>query len=51
MIAPVVLLLSAQGLVQGPWSDRTAPPETRAAALVKEMTIAEKLAMVHGPSE
>ena len=51
MFVPAVLLLSAQGLVQGPWSDQTAPPETRAAALVKEMTLIEKLAMLHGPSE
>ena len=36
-------------LVPGPWSDVTATPDERAAALVKNMTLDEKLEMLHGP--
>jgi|TARA_B110000211_G_C13803984_1_gene431850 beta-glucosidase len=36
-------------LVPGPWSNMNDSPESRAAALLKNMTQAEKLSMLHGP--
>jgi beta-glucosidase len=32
-----------------PWMDRALQPDARAAALLAQMTLAEKIAMVHGP--
>lgn len=37
-------------LVSGPWSDRRVSPEQRAALLLKNMTLEEKFAMLHGPA-
>ena len=37
----------ATALVQGPWSDVSKTPDERAHALVSEMTLDEKLAMLH----
>lgn len=48
-MAALLLVHSASGLVQGPWSDVTLTPDQRATALVKEMTLDEKLTMLHGP--
>jgi len=45
----LLLPLAARALVQGPWSDKTMDPSARAAALVANMTLDEKLAMLHGP--
>ena len=39
----------ASALVEGPWSDMAATPEARAHALVANMTLDEKLTMLHGP--
>ena len=36
-------------LVAGPWSDVSQTPDQRAETLLKEMTLDEKLAMLHGP--
>eukprot|EP00929_Paragymnodinium_shiwhaense_P056860 TRINITY_DN28467_c0_g1_i1.p1 TRINITY_DN28467_c0_g1~~TRINITY_DN28467_c0_g1_i1.p1 ORF type:complete len:546 (+),score=72.31 TRINITY_DN28467_c0_g1_i1:152-1639(+) len=36
-------------LVPGPWADVSKTPEERAAHLVKEMTLDEKLQFLHGP--
>ena len=44
-----MLLAGATALVQGPWSDVSKTPDERAHALVSEMTLDEKLAMLHGP--
>lgn len=53
MVRSVALLallpLAAAYLVPGPWSDVSATPDERAAALVANMTLDEKLAMLHGP--
>lgn len=46
----VTLATPAQGLVQGAWSDRTLDPAARAMLLVKNMTLDEKLLMLHGPT-
>ena len=43
-LAPVLCL----SLVDGPWSDTSAPPKQRAIALAKAMTLDEKLHMLHG---
>lgn len=40
----------AQGLVQGPWSDKSLDPDSRAQTLVSNMTLDEKLLMLHGPT-
>lgn len=32
-----------------PWMNKADPPDVRAHKLIKEMTIAEKVAMLHGP--
>jgi len=46
----LLLLALARGeLVQGPWSDRSLPPGERARRLVSNMTLAEKMSMLHGP--
>jgi beta-glucosidase len=37
-------------LVPGPWSNLNDPPENRAKALLANMTLAEKLSMLHGPA-
>mmetsp|Transcript_9552 Transcript_9552/g.18119 ORF Transcript_9552/g.18119 Transcript_9552/m.18119 type:complete len:717 (+) Transcript_9552:36-2186(+) len=37
------------GLVSGPWSSVSDPPEKRAKALLDQMTLDEKLSMLHGP--
>lgn len=53
MAARHLLLLlpaAAHALVQGPWSDKTMDPGARAKALVANMTMDEKLAMLHGPA-
>jgi len=42
-------LLGAKALVQGPWSDREVLPETRAHLLVRNMTLDEKILLLHGP--
>lgn len=34
-----------------PWMNKADPPSTRAKALVAEMTLTEKVAMLHGPAE
>mmetsp|Transcript_62410 Transcript_62410/g.185932 ORF Transcript_62410/g.185932 Transcript_62410/m.185932 type:complete len:718 (+) Transcript_62410:45-2198(+) len=42
--------LAAHALVPGPWADRALAPERRARALVGNMSLEEKLQMLHGPS-
>ena len=37
-------------LVRGPWSDTTATPDARARALLANMTLDEKISMLHGPA-
>ena len=39
------------GLVPGPWSSPALPPATRAKMLAANMTLDEKLAMLHGPTD
>ncbi|MGC9950344.1 MAG: glycoside hydrolase family 3 C-terminal domain-containing protein [Bryobacteraceae bacterium] len=34
--------------VQGPWTDKALPPDKRADLLIEQMTLAEKIQMVHG---
>jgi beta-glucosidase len=34
--------------VQGPWTDKTLSPDKRADLLIEQMTLAEKIQMVHG---
>jgi beta-glucosidase len=40
--------LASFALGSAPWMDRADPPATRAAAILNEMTLAEKVAMLHG---
>merc|ERR1719223_2152280 len=42
-------MLLGKGLVQGPWSDQGLPPEARARLLVDNMTLSEKIVLLHGP--
>jgi len=42
-------VLGASALVTGPWSDVSAPPAQRAKLLLANMTLADKLQMLHGP--
>jgi len=34
--------------IQGPWLDKTLPPDKRADLLLEQMTLGEKIQMVHG---
>src|ERR1035441_4043494 len=34
--------------VQGPWMDKTLPPDKRADMLIAQMTLDEKIQLVHG---
>jgi len=45
----LLFLGGAQALVEGPWSDRLLPPDERARLVVANMTIDEKLLLLHGP--
>eukprot|EP00931_Biecheleriopsis_adriatica_P075811 TRINITY_DN49598_c0_g1_i1.p1 TRINITY_DN49598_c0_g1~~TRINITY_DN49598_c0_g1_i1.p1 ORF type:complete len:727 (-),score=142.39 TRINITY_DN49598_c0_g1_i1:78-2258(-) len=47
----IVLLLAVRAdcLIDGPWADKSLPPAQRARLLVQNMTLDEKLAMLHGP--
>lgn len=45
----LLCMADVSGLVPGPWSDRELPPEERAQALRKAMTLEEKLLLFHGP--
>ena len=44
------LPLAARALVNGPWSDVTMDPSARAAALVANMTMDEKLVCAPNPT-
>lgn len=44
------LVCPSLALIQGPWSDRSLGPDERAAALLKEMNLDEKIQMLHGPA-
>lgn len=49
LLLAALLLHTAAALVPGPWSDVHQSPDQRAQALVAEMTLDEKLIMLHGP--
>ena len=44
-----VLIVASLSLIKGPWSDPKVSPDHRASMLVANMTLLEKLAMLHGP--
>ena len=48
-MASMLLLSLVPGLVPGPWDNANASPRERAMALAAEMTLDEKLVMLHGP--
>jgi beta-glucosidase len=43
-----VLLGCSTAAAQEPWSDRSLPPDTRAQLLLSELTLQEKVALMHG---
>ena len=50
VLLSVALLQLSSALVDGPWADKSLPPDTRALMLLKITTLDEKLQMLHGPS-
>ncbi len=50
MLSILALASTANALVHGPWSSLRDSPDQRAQALLNNMTLDEKLAMLHGPA-
>ncbi len=44
----LVLAQAPKGTPQGPWTDKSLPPDERANLLVEQMTLEEKIQLVHG---